>query len=243
MHCQVTLVLAILVVPLACPSAKGADSASPPATLLTQRGKLLVSEDFAKPVQISTAASLSKLTSGWRLRPGKWEFVEGAMRGTQLEKDHHSAVAAYAVAFKNAVIQYDVQLNGCRQAILRVNDPHEHICRVIVKPDSFAAQKDDHDHDGSDEAVSFGTVAMSIRPVRWTTVLVEILGDEMVATIDGHSIAGSHPLISTEKANIGFVVTGIGGAFRNLRIWDATPNPSWAETESKLPSTQPPAKD
>jgi arylsulfatase A-like enzyme len=220
---------------LASTTRKKTDAAAAlPKTLLTERGKLLASEDLSSPVESVKVGSLSDLTKGWRLKPGKWEFVEGAMRGTQLKGDNHSAGASLAAPFTDAIIQVEMQLNGCKQAILRVNDRNEHICRVIVNPRGFSAQKDDHDHEGPDQAVPFGTVAWPIAHGEWKTVLLEIRGDEMVATVDGHSIAGTHPLLAAEKANIGLIVTGTSANFRNLRIWEAKPNRDWPATKAKL---------
>ena len=201
---------------------------------MTERVKQRASVDLCSPVESVKVGSLSDLTSGWRLKPGKWEFVVGAMRGTQLKEDNHSAGASFAVPFTDAVVQVDVQLNGAKQTILRVNDRNEHICRVIVNPRGFSAQKDDHDHEGPDEAVPFGEIAWPIAHGEWKTVLLELRGDEMVATVDGHSIAGKHPLLAAEKANIGLIVTGTSANFRNLRIWEAKPNRDWPTTKVKL---------
>jgi hypothetical protein len=222
-----------------------------PKTLMTERGKLLLSEDFSKPVEKAAAppagakkaakkaekgaakAAPAPWTTGWRLRPGKWEFADGAMKGTELKEDAHGAVARYPFKFKEAVIQYDVRLDGCKQTTFSVNDAKEHVCRVLISKDGFKAQKDDHDHTGPDKAKPFTTVAQPIAPGTWHTVLIEIKGEEMVATIDGKSSAGSDPLIATDKANFGFTVSGDGASFRNLRVWEAKANPAW-EKNRKL---------
>jgi hypothetical protein len=221
-----------------------------PKTLMTERGKLLVSEDLSKmPAEVSKSGGLPSLKSGWRFAPGKWEFVEDALKGTQLEADHHSAGAFFAFEYKDAVIQFDVRLDGCRQALFCVDDPAamrpptptrpaelrvEHLCRVTFDKDGFATQKDDHDHDGPDKAEPFGKVPMRFEPGHWKTVLVELKGDEMVTTIDGQTIAGAHPLIASDKAYFSFNVTGDSARFRKLRIWEAVPNKDWAANKAKL---------
>jgi len=204
---------------------------SDPPTLMTLRGKLLLSEDLkAQPADVSNSGSLTKMKSGWKLWSGKWEFADGAMKGAELASDHRGAVAACVFHFKEAVIQFDVRMDGARQVHFRIQDfAPEHICRVILTKDGFAAQKDDHDHAGPDQPVPFGRVAMPIKPGEWKTVLVEIKGEEMVTTIDGKSIAGSHPLIAAEKCFIDFVVSGEAASFRNLRVWEVLPNPQWAQ--------------
>lgn len=227
-----------------------------PKTLMTERGKLLLSEDFAKPVEKAAApvaaakgaakgaakkadkaapkAAPAPWTTGWRLRPGKWEFVDGAMKGTELKEDAHGAVARFPLSFKDAVIQYDVRIDACKMTSFSVNDAKEHVCRVLVTKDGFKAQKDDHDHAGPDKAKLFNNVAAPIAPGSWHTVLIEIKGEEMIATIDGKSSFGSDALIGTDKANFGFTVSGDGASFRNLRVWEATANPAWEQNKKSI---------
>lgn len=236
-----------------------------PKTLMTERGKLLLSEDFAKPVtqaalpapaakgaakdaatktdapatKPATAAARAEWTTGWRLRPGKWEFADGAMKGAELKADMHGAVARYPFKFKDAVIQYDVRLDGCKTTTFSVNDAKAHVCRVLLNKDGFRAQKDDHDHDGPDKPKPFNMVAAPPTPGTWQTVLIEIKGDEMVATINGQSSAGTDPLIATDKANFGFTVAGESASFRNLRVWEALPNANWAANKKLIPAAKP----
>ncbi|MBI3875993.1 MAG: hypothetical protein HY300_08560, partial [Verrucomicrobia bacterium] len=46
------------------------------ATLMTERGKLLLSDDFTGSV----------LASEWRAAKGKWEVAEGIARGAELKE-------------------------------------------------------------------------------------------------------------------------------------------------------------
>lgn len=209
--------------------------AADPKTLMTERGKLLLSEDFTKQVEAAPAVKKGEAwTKGWRLRPGKWEFVDGAMKGTELKEDKHGAVARFPLQYKDVVIQYDVRVDGCRMTTLSINDAKEHVCRVLINKDGFTAQKDDHDHEGPDKAVKFGTQKVDIKPGDWKTVVLELKGEEMVAHIDGKAVAGANELIATSKANFGFTVAGESASFRNVRVWEALPNEGWGKTKAKL---------
>jgi hypothetical protein len=71
----------------------------------------------------------------------------------------------------------------------------------------------------------------------WHSVVLEMVGDTMVATIDGKiSGFGSNDLFKAEKANPGFTCGGQTATFRNLVIWSAKaePKPSWKETSVKI---------
>lgn len=210
-------------------TAFAADSAAEPKTLLAERGKLLVTDDLnAAPA------------NPWKVAKGKWEVVDGAWHGEELPADKHPGVVRRPLAFKDAIIQYSFKLEGGKQTTLSINTEKEHLCRVLIRPDAFIVQKDDMDHEGPDKAVVFQTIKTAIKPGEWHTVVVEILGNEMVASLDGEKVGfGSHEAISKEKANFGFTIGGGGVALKNLRVWEATPNKSWAETKAKLASATP----
>ena len=172
---------------------------------------------------------------GWRVLSGQWKFSGGALKGAQLAEDGRSAFVVHYLNFHEAVIQFDVRLDGCRQVIFRIQDAKpEHICSVTIRPGGFSAQKDDHDHAGPDAAVPFGKAALPIKPGEWKTVLVEMAGGKMIATIDGRSITGTHPLLAAEKATFEFVVTGDSAGFRNVRVWEAQPNPNLPGQQRRL---------
>jgi hypothetical protein len=199
-----------------------AADANPP-TLMTERGKLVYSSDLNAP-----------LDSGWKVAKGDWKVVDGVLNGTQLEADHHGAVARYALGFKDIVIQYDVKLGAGKATSLSINDAKGHICRISLTPKGFTATKDDHDHEGPNKAVTLGTKALKSDANTWHAVLLELRGPEMLARVDDQVIVGQNPEIDVEKANFGLTVSGQGVQFRNLRVWEALPNASWAETRAKL---------
>lgn len=223
-----TVVLAVLI-GLTANLAWAADDPTPPATLLGRPGKVLLNDDLSQPPQKGV----------WR-GPGDWTVVDGVLKGTELEKDHHPAVHRRALAFKNAIIRYEFQFAGAKASSLSINDAKEHVCRVQLGPHLFRVQKDDHDHAGPDKPVVFDTQRVAIEPGKWHTLVVEIVGPEMVATLDGKLTSfGSNELIATEKANFGFTVSGDHVLFRNLCIWEAELNPDWSTNKARLAKDHP----
>jgi hypothetical protein len=107
---------------------------------------------------------------------------------------------------------------------------------MLFNAAGFTVQKDDHDHDGPDKAVIFGRVARPLKAGEWHSAVIEIVGDTMLGSLDGQNATfGSNALIGTEKANVGFTVSGEGATFRNLRMWEASEKSDWAATKAKLP--------
>ncbi len=194
-----------------------------PKTLMTERGKLLYSDDFT--------ALDAKI---WRVAKGKWEIADGGLKGVELKSDNHPGVVRRPFAFKDAVIQFDVQVNGCKQTTFSINEAKAHLARALFLPTGFAAQKDSQDHGVADKAVRFANVTTPMKPGEWHTVVIEFLGEEMVTTMDGKTIAGAHPALGHEKANFGFTVVGDSALYRNLRVWEARPNPAWEENKKRI---------
>ena len=197
-----------------------------PKPVMTECGRLLCGDDLSA---IDAKA--------WRVAKGKWEIAGGALKGVELEADDHAAAIRRQLSFKDAVIQFDVRIDGCKQTAFSVNEAKAHLARVLFTPAGFTAQKDDRDRTGPDKAERFGTVARPFKPGEWHTVLVEFMGEEMVATVDGRSIAGSSPALLAPKANFGFTVVGESASYRNLRVWEAKPNPAWESNRRRIPSS------
>src|SRR5436190_9328358 len=118
-----------------------ADAGTEPKTLMTERGKLLFSDDFSQAPG-----------KEWKSAKGKWEVVDGALRGAELKSDNHGAATRRALPVKDFVIQYSFKLDGTRQTTLSINDAKGHNCRVAINPAGFTVQKDSHDKNVNDKA-------------------------------------------------------------------------------------------
>lgn len=231
-------------------SCAGTPSAAPapdlPATLMSVRGRLILEESFtmALPPPTGTTARFASGFGGWRFnveaRGGRWDVVDGTFRGAEKADHQHPATASYGFDFKDAVIQCEVRLHDVpmegrknRTFNLRTTDAKDYVCTVILNPGGMRIQKDDNDHAGPDVAVPLGQLKTPVALDAWHTVVMEVLGDEMVGTLDGRSLTGTHALIASPKKSIMFV-SGVETSVRNLRIWEALPNPAWAKNKESL---------
>jgi hypothetical protein len=200
-----------------------------PATLLTERGKQLLADDFA-----------AVPAKPWNVGKGKWEVVDGALRVAELPSDMHGAVARRPLNVKDVVIQYGFKLDGCKQTSLSINDAKGHCCRVVLSPTGLQVRKDSHDKNVTDKGALLGEVKKAIKPGEWHTVVVELYGKEMLARLDGEVVAfGAHDSLDVTKTNFGLTCAGEAVWFRNLRVWEAQPNKGWEATKAKLQADKP----
>lgn len=196
----------------------------PPKTLMLTPGKLLVSNDFA-----------GSLDKDWKANKGTWVSADGGVRGSEKKVDMHGAVARRQLPMKDVIVAYSLKLDGARQTTLSFNDAGGHVCRVLVRPTGVTVQKDAHDKVNG-KAEQLGTAAVAIKPGEWHTLVVELRGPDILATLDGkHTAFGSHAGIDLSKTNFGLTVAGESACFKSLRVWEsAGPAQDWEATKTKL---------
>ncbi|SFI65826.1 LamG domain-containing protein [Planctomicrobium piriforme] len=219
-----------------------------PKTLMTTCGKQLVSEDFAKapPPYQGKPKGFASGYQGWFYtmgkRAGDWSVTDGSLKGVENPEVMHPATASVGFDFKDAVIACEVQmddvpLNGRRgrNISIRATDDKDYVCTIGLYPGGFHIQKDDNDHEGPDVNEKLGSAKAPNKVGEWIPVVFEILGDEMVGTVNGVSLTGRHPNIDRPKHSVMFVI-GNEGRIRNVRAWEALPNPEWEQNKAKLPA-------
>jgi hypothetical protein len=198
-------------------SATFAAEPAPPQTKLAQIEKLELADAFTG----------STPGASWKAAKGKWEIVDGTLRGSELAADKHGAVIRTPFKLQNLVVAFDVKLDGAKLVSLSINGPKDHLARIRITPHAFAVQRDDQDHEGPDKAVVFLNKTMEIAPGTWHSVVLEMVGDKMVGTLDGTITGeGSDPTFAAKEKNFpGFTVSGESASFRNVRIYSAKAEP------------------
>lgn len=202
-------------------------AADAPATLLAQPDKEILNDALTKEAK----------AADWKVAKGKWERTADGIRVEELPADNHGAAGRVPMKLQDFVAAFEFRLDGAKVVSLSINDAKEHVARVMITPTAFRVQKDDHDHDGPDKGVVFLNQAQAFEAGTWHSVVLEMVGDTMVATIDGkHSGFGSHELFKAEKANPGLTCGGQSATFRNFVIWSAKAEPKagWKEASAKI---------
>ena len=224
-----------------------------PATLLTSRGKLLANEDFSKtPAPFTgTPVGFASGFSGWRFnagptggKAGRWMLADGIFTGIETPGANHPATASFGIRYEDAISQCEVRLNDVpadgrqyRTLALKATDTKDYLISLSMGPGgAFLTPYDAGRIDPKTKQRMRGQPARALKPVKlgeWHTLVLEIRGDETVGTLDGKSITVSNPLLAVEKHSI-MLVAGTEASFRNLRVWEALPNPKWPKHKAAL---------
>ncbi len=171
----------------------------------------------------------------WKQIKGKWELVDGAMRGSEKPEDKHGAVTRLPNKLGDFVIDYEFKFEGAKATSLSINTQKDHMARIMITPTMVTIQKDDSDHEGPDKPVVFARVGAEMAPGTWHKVHLEMVGDTMVGQVDEIVAWGSNDLFKQERYAPGFTVGGQSVDFRHFSIREATLNPEWETVKAALP--------
>jgi hypothetical protein len=208
------LLLLALAAPLLAADPKPAPT--PPATLLAQPLAPLVVDSLTAGGEMGR----------WLSSKGKWERRPDGLRAEEVEADKHNAVNRLIQPLGDFAFACEFRFDGAKGINFSVNDPKEHLTRVLITPTSFTARKDDRDKKGPDVAITYLTETVKLDPGTWHSLVVEMVGDTFVATLDGKVTAvGTHELFRGPKVSPGFTVDGAAATFRNVALWSARPEP------------------
>lgn len=182
---------------------------------------------------------------------GTWTQVDSGIRGIVKPKVYPAAMLHLPLVYHDAIIQVQARLDD-----ISLDDPTKgdfnsagvvlcegnaaHIGSVHLGKGGLTAGKDktkSREVKGiviTDDEVSFGKQALPIKPGEWHTLVIEVRGEDMLATVDGGSpVFGSHPVIGLPKGILSFG-TPRSVSYRNLRVFEALPNPAWETNKSLI---------
>jgi hypothetical protein len=202
-----------------------AASESPaPKTLLTERGKPLLADDLDQP-----------LGTDWKPNRGTWAIAAGALRGSERKEDNHAAVLRRVLKGHDLIYQVSFKLDGASRIGLNVDDPRGHCCLVALTPEGFTVIRATHAEDKNDKRVHLDANATPIKPAVWHTLVLEVQGKTVLASVDGAAVAfGAHDAIDVDKGSFAISVSGDSASLKDLRVWEATPNKDWETTRTQL---------
>jgi hypothetical protein len=190
---------------------------------------------------------------------------DGVVTVSENPDDKHGAYAYVrpVFTFKDIVVEYSAKLEGSRSCNLMVNDTtykesHAgHILRATILPgrvdladqklgnmknDYYEKMKDPKTADDEKkklrESIKDKGAAFKVEAdlSQWHQIRVEIVGDEMLMSIDGRP-AGylkSAGLDHAAKNSIGFEVGGKSSLIKGMKIWEAAPTPDWASRRDAI---------
>ena len=180
---------------------------------LVEAGAVVMEDDF----------SSGNLGDRWAAAKGKWEVVDGVLRGSELKEDAHAAVLNLAVPNRNAVVQFDVKLGTAEGFNVSFNHAKGHLWRVYVSEEGLKLQKDKDKKDPKSKPEELGRAEIALDVDKTYTVVATFAGPAVVVRLaDGSAeVGGSDPVFDTDKPGVRFVMRGEGLEIDNVKMWEA----------------------
>ena len=243
--------LICLITSLVMQPSRAADNSASLAT----KGKQLFEDNFAR----------AEMSPKWRVGKGFFVVKDGTVTVAENPDDHHGAYAYITPSFpfKDIVAEFSVKMVGARTCNLMVNDSKYkeahagHILKATVMPGKinlsdykFGAMKNDIYTKLSDanvpadekkkirESIKDKSADFKVEgdPSQWHAVRVEIVGDEMLMSIDGKPVGylKSEGINHPTKNAIGFEVGGKAVVIKDVKVWDAAASGDWPAARSAI---------
>jgi hypothetical protein len=232
-----------------------------PPTFLTIRGKELARQDLAAlpPLSADKPKGFASGFSGWRYsvdaksgRSGSWNFADGAFHGMESPAANHPATASFGITYQDAVIQVEFRLNDVplegrkyRSVFVKATDEKDYVAAFFLSPSggnltAYSTEKINPLNKQRDKEPPVG-VSQPLKMGQWYVAVLEIRGQEAVATVAGRSVTATHPLFGNLKHSV-MLGVGVDASFRNLRVWEGLPNPEWTRNKETILAASKPAK-
>jgi hypothetical protein len=239
----------ILRLMVACMLGTTAAHAADDQPLMAVRGKLLFEDDFSR----------SELAPKWSVGKGFWEIKDGVATAAENPADHHGAYAFITpnVQYKDVIAEFDFKMNGASDLVLNMREQGfkgsqaGHILRATIMknkyqladmkeggmkweyynikkdPNADAAAKKAVDEKLKDRQATFPA---TIDHTTWCHARAEVVGDELLLSIDGKPVAylKSPGIDHPTKNMLGFSIVLKTASIKNPKFWFASANPDWA---------------
>jgi hypothetical protein len=212
------LLLAGLVLPVAAQDKKpDPKKKAEPKVWMCKKGELLWEETFEG----------SELPKEWYKGKGNWQVDSGTLKGAEVPADAHHAYTSRPVKEPNAIIQITFKLDGAKW-MGGFFDGKEHVSALSLNADSFNIKKMSGIGPTS-KSTEIDSTKMKLNDGAWHTVVWEIYGNEMVATIDDQAMAlAKAEGLSSDRSHLELNTGGGQWAlFKDVKVWKAELDDKW----------------
>jgi len=221
-----TLALAALICSLALVDASAQDKKAAkktePKVWMCRKGELLWEQKFG-----------GDFPKEWHKGKGDWQIDGDALKGAEVAADKHNTYMSREISTPNVIVQFSFKLQGCPWMGASV-DGKEHVSNLSLQPDTFRISKVTG-IGPTTKHTEVDRTALKLNDDAWHTVVWEIFGDEMVATIDDQNMTlAKAEGLSMERNHVELNNGGQWAWFKDIKVWKAELDPKWPAKRGPL---------
>jgi hypothetical protein len=169
----------------------------------------------------------------WHKGKGDWQFEGDALKGAEIAADKHNTYMSRDIPTPNVILQFSFKLQGCPWMGASV-DGKEHVSNLSLQPELFKIAKVTG-IGPTTKHTEVDATKLKLADDAWHTVVWEIYGEEMVATIDDTVMAlAKADGLSMDRNHVELNNGGQWAWFKEIRVWKAEQDDKWPGKRSQL---------
>jgi hypothetical protein len=229
---MLTLLLATGLFPAAsAQDAKKTDKkkAPDPKVWMCVKGPLLWEEPFSNGVY----------SKEWSLYKGKYVVEKDQLKVAEVAGDGHLPTMTRNFKESNVIIQFLFKFEGAKWLGMQLDDAtndskKEHVAQLTIQPDGFRIEKMTG-FGGTTKNMIVDQKKVKFDPGTWHTMVWEIQGDEMVATVDDKDMAlAKVDGMTLTRSRVQLVSSGEWAWYDEIKVWKAEQDPKWPKKRAAL---------
>jgi len=209
----------------------GKKKTAEPKTWMSLKGRLQWEESFAGGVW----------SKEWNRYKGNYVVEKDQLKVAEVAGDGHLPTMTRSFKESNVVIQFAFKFEGAKWLGMQLDDAtdeqkKEHVAQLTIQPDGFRIEKMTG-FAGTTKNTVLGTRKIKFEPGTWHTMVWEILGDEMVATVDdAEMLIAKADGMTLVRSRVQLVSSGDWAWYDEIKIWKAEADPRWPKKRAILQS-------
>ena len=175
----------------------------------------------------------------WSKYKGNYVVEKDQLKVAEVAGDGHLPTMTRSFKESNVIIQFAFKFEGAKWLGMQLDDAtndakKEHVAQLTIQTDGFRIEK----------MTGFGPTTkntvleqkkMKFDPGTWHTMVWEIQGDEMVATVDDVQMAiAKADGMTLVRSRVQLVSSGEWAWYDEIKVWKAEPDPKWAKKRPAL---------
>ena len=200
-----------------------------PKVWMALKGPLLWEESFA-------GGAYSK---EWSKYKGNYVVEKEQLKVAEVAGDGHLPTMTRNFKESNVILQFAFKFEGAKWLGVQLDDAtndakKEHVAQLTIQPDGFRIEK----------MTGFGATTkntvldqkkVKFDPGTWHTIVWEIQGDEMVATVDDKDmVLAKADGMTLVRSRLQLVSSGEWAWYDEIKVWKAEADPKWAKKRPLL---------
>ena len=175
----------------------------------------------------------------WNKYKGNYIVEKDQLKVGELAGDGHLPTMTRNFKESNVVIQFAFKFEGAKWLGVQLDDASndakkEHVAQLTIQPDSFRIEKMTG-FAGTTKNMVVDQKKMKFEPGVWHTIVWEILGDEMVATIDDQEmVLAKIDGLTPARTRLQLVSSGDWAWYDEIKVWKAETDPKWPKKRAAL---------